>query len=216
MSMTDPIADMLTRIRNATMVRHDRTDVPASKIKLEVAKILKQEGFIRTFKLLEEGPQGVLRIYLKYAEDSASSRFTDYAGCRDPVGGSSVARASCRRSTAGLASPSSPPTGRPDRRGGPRPVRRRRSPVRGLVGRGPCHESARSPFPSPVATPPPARARRRARGRRRPAGPTSGAPSMRARRLGSVPRRRPGKAANAVPITISGHRSTTTSPAAAR
>ena len=69
MSMTDPIADLLTRIRNATMVRHDRTDVPASKMKLEIAKILKQEGFIRTFKLLEEGPQGTIRIYLKYAED---------------------------------------------------------------------------------------------------------------------------------------------------
>ncbi|PWB76284.1 MAG: 30S ribosomal protein S8 [Holophagae bacterium] len=69
MSMTDPISDMLTRIRNATTVRHDRTDVPASKMKLEIAKILKQEGFIRTFKLLEEGPQGLIRIYLKYAED---------------------------------------------------------------------------------------------------------------------------------------------------
>ena len=69
MSMTDPIADLLTRIRNATMVRHDRTDVPASKMKLEIAKILKQEGFIRTFKLLEEGPQGTIRIYLKYADD---------------------------------------------------------------------------------------------------------------------------------------------------
>jgi small subunit ribosomal protein S8 len=69
MSMTDPISDMLTRIRNATTVRHDRTDVPASKMKLEVAKILKQEGFIRTFKMLEEGPQGLIRIYLKYAED---------------------------------------------------------------------------------------------------------------------------------------------------
>lgn len=69
MSMTDPVADMLTRIRNATTVRHDRTDVPASKMKLEIAKILKQEGFIRTFKLLEEGPQGLIRIYLKYAED---------------------------------------------------------------------------------------------------------------------------------------------------
>ncbi len=72
MSMTDPIADMLTRIRNATMVRHDRTDVPASRIKLDIAKILKQEGFIRTFKVLEEGPQGTLRIYLKYAEDGES------------------------------------------------------------------------------------------------------------------------------------------------
>lgn len=69
MSMTDPISDMLTRIRNATTVRHDRTDVPASKMKLEIAKILKQEGFIRTFKQLEEGPQGMIRIYLKYAED---------------------------------------------------------------------------------------------------------------------------------------------------
>jgi len=69
MSMTDTISDMLTRIRNATNVRHDRTDVPASKMKLEVAKILKQEGFIRTFKVLEEGPQGIIRIYLKYADD---------------------------------------------------------------------------------------------------------------------------------------------------
>jgi small subunit ribosomal protein S8 len=69
MSMTDPISDMLTRIRNATMVRHDRTDVPASKMKVAVAKILKQEGFIRTFKLVEEGPQGLIRIYLKYADD---------------------------------------------------------------------------------------------------------------------------------------------------
>jgi small subunit ribosomal protein S8 len=69
MSMTDPIADMLTRLRNATAIRHDRTDVPASKMKLELAKILKQEGFIRTFKILEEGPQGLIRVYLKYAED---------------------------------------------------------------------------------------------------------------------------------------------------
>ncbi len=69
MSMTDPISDLLARIRNATLVRHDRTDVPASKMKLEIAKILKQEGFIRTFKLLEEGPQGTIRIYLKYADD---------------------------------------------------------------------------------------------------------------------------------------------------
>ena len=69
MSMTNPIADMLTRIRNATTVRHDRADIPASKIKLEIAKILKQEGFIRTFKLVDEGPQGLIRIYLKYADD---------------------------------------------------------------------------------------------------------------------------------------------------
>jgi small subunit ribosomal protein S8 len=69
MSMTDPVSDMLTRIRNATAVRHDRMDVPASKMKLEIAKILKQEGYIRTFKMIEEGPQGTIRIYLKYADD---------------------------------------------------------------------------------------------------------------------------------------------------
>ena len=69
MSMTDPVADLLTRIRNAAAVRHDRMDVPASKMKLEIAKILKQEGYIRTFKMIEEGPQGTIRIYLKYADD---------------------------------------------------------------------------------------------------------------------------------------------------
>lgn len=69
MSMTDTVSDMLTRIRNAATVRHDRTDVPASKMKLEIAKILKQEGFIRTFKVVDEGPQGLIRIYLKYADD---------------------------------------------------------------------------------------------------------------------------------------------------
>ncbi|MCD4749257.1 MAG: 30S ribosomal protein S8 [Thermoanaerobaculales bacterium] len=93
MSMTDPIADMLTRIRNATLVRHDRTDIPASKTKLELAKILKQEGFIRTFKLVEEGPQGIIRLYLKYADDGESvihglRRVSSpgcriYAGCED-------------------------------------------------------------------------------------------------------------------------------------
>jgi len=72
MSMTDPVSDFLTRIRNATSVRHDRTDMPASKMKLEIAKILKQEGYIRTFKMIEEGPQGTLRIYLKYADDGES------------------------------------------------------------------------------------------------------------------------------------------------
>lgn len=72
MSMTDPVSDLLTRIRNAASVRHDRADVPASKMKLEIAKILKQEGYIRTFKMIEEGPQGTIRIYLKYADDGES------------------------------------------------------------------------------------------------------------------------------------------------
>jgi len=69
MTMTDPIADFLTRVRNAVQVGRDRCDVPASKIKLELAKILQEEGFIRTFKVLEEGPQGTLRVYLRYSHD---------------------------------------------------------------------------------------------------------------------------------------------------
>ncbi|HUK13379.1 MAG TPA: 30S ribosomal protein S8 [Thermoanaerobaculaceae bacterium] len=67
--MTDPIADFLTRIRNAAQVGRDRCDVPASRLKLELAKILQEEGFIRTFKVLEEGPQGTLRLYLRYSAD---------------------------------------------------------------------------------------------------------------------------------------------------
>ena len=86
MTMTDPIADMLTRIRNATLMRHDRADIPASKVKVDIAKLLKQEGFIRTFKLIEEGPQGLIRVYLKYADDGEpvihGLRRVSTPGCR--------------------------------------------------------------------------------------------------------------------------------------
>ncbi len=64
--MTDPIADMLTRIRNANTVRHTSLELPASKIKKEVADILKREGFIRDFEFIEDNKQGILRIFLKY------------------------------------------------------------------------------------------------------------------------------------------------------
>jgi small subunit ribosomal protein S8 len=64
--ITDPIADMLTRIRNANSASHEHADVPASKLKIEIAKILKEEGFISSWTLIERGPQGVLRITLKY------------------------------------------------------------------------------------------------------------------------------------------------------
>jgi small subunit ribosomal protein S8 len=67
MSMTDPIADMLTRIRNGIQARHDRVELPASKLKVEIARILKSEGFISNFKVANEG-SNILRIYLKYAE----------------------------------------------------------------------------------------------------------------------------------------------------
>jgi small subunit ribosomal protein S8 len=66
MNMTDPIADMVTRIRNGVRARLPKIDVPASKLKVEIARILKDEGYIANFKLNEEGPQGMLRIYLRY------------------------------------------------------------------------------------------------------------------------------------------------------
>jgi small subunit ribosomal protein S8 len=69
--LTDPIADMLTRIRNAAMIKAEKVDVPASRLKLEIAKILKEEGFIRAYKILKDKKQGILRITLKYAADNA-------------------------------------------------------------------------------------------------------------------------------------------------
>ncbi|HEY0513929.1 MAG TPA: 30S ribosomal protein S8 [Thermoanaerobaculia bacterium] len=69
MSMTDPIADLLTRIRNAQIAKHDRLDVPASKLKLEVVKLLKEEGFIKNFREIEGTPVGTLRIFLRYTQD---------------------------------------------------------------------------------------------------------------------------------------------------
>ncbi|HLS08818.1 30S ribosomal protein S8 [Lentibacillus sp.] len=66
MVMTDPIADMLTRIRNANMVRHEKLELPASKLKREIADILKREGFVRDYEFIEDNKQGILRIFLKY------------------------------------------------------------------------------------------------------------------------------------------------------
>ncbi|HVT04197.1 MAG TPA: 30S ribosomal protein S8 [Thermoanaerobaculia bacterium] len=72
MSMTDPIADMLTRIRNGIQARHERVEVPSSKLKLEIAKILKFEGFISNFKLVDGEHQQTLRMYLKYSSSGES------------------------------------------------------------------------------------------------------------------------------------------------
>jgi len=66
MSMTDPIADMLTRIRNANQALLERVDIPASRFKVELAKVLKAEGFIRAYRLIDDKKQGVLRVYLKF------------------------------------------------------------------------------------------------------------------------------------------------------
>lgn len=69
MSVTDPIADMLTRIRNAVMVRHDSVLIPSSKIKMAIARILKEEGFISEFDVIKSEPQQTIRIHLKYDDD---------------------------------------------------------------------------------------------------------------------------------------------------
>ena len=66
MHITDPIADMLTRIRNANSARHDTVDVPASNMKKSIAQILLDEGYIKSFQLIDDGTQGVIRIALKY------------------------------------------------------------------------------------------------------------------------------------------------------
>ena len=66
MNMTDPVADMITRIRNSVRAKLPRVDIPSSKLKVAIARILKNEGYVANFKVNEDGKQGVLRIYLKY------------------------------------------------------------------------------------------------------------------------------------------------------
>jgi small subunit ribosomal protein S8 len=71
MTMVDPIADMLTRIRNGIMASYDKVEIPCSKMKINIAKILKTEGYIRNYKIIEDNKQGIVVIYLKYNEDKS-------------------------------------------------------------------------------------------------------------------------------------------------
>lgn len=71
-AITDPIADLLTRIRNGIQARHPRVDMPASKLKIEIARILKDEGYISNYKVSEEGKKKVLKIFLRYGSDGSS------------------------------------------------------------------------------------------------------------------------------------------------
>lgn len=73
MAMSDPIADMLTRVRNAGRAKFSSVDIPGSKIKLEIARVLKEEGMIRNFKFIKDAKQGILRVYLKYGADQTSA-----------------------------------------------------------------------------------------------------------------------------------------------
>jgi small subunit ribosomal protein S8 len=75
MAMSDPIADLLTRIRNAGKAKFNSVDIPGSKIKIELARVLKDEGFIRNYKFIKDKKQGILRIYLKYDERDTHAIF---------------------------------------------------------------------------------------------------------------------------------------------
>lgn len=93
---TDPIADMLTRVRNAITARHPKVDVPASKLKAEIARILKEEGYIANFKVAEEGVKRVIKIYLKYGSDNlpviTKIERVSRPGCRVYVGQKDIPR----------------------------------------------------------------------------------------------------------------------------
>ncbi|MCR4410310.1 MAG: 30S ribosomal protein S8 [Candidatus Saccharicenans sp.] len=86
MSLTDPIADMLTRIRNAVRAKKKEVNVPSSRLKVEIARILKEEGYIKNYKVIEDNKQGVLNIVLKYTDDNQSVisglRRVSKPGCR--------------------------------------------------------------------------------------------------------------------------------------
>jgi len=69
--LTDPIADMLTRIRNSMRIKSDKVDIPISKMKLDIAKIIKEEGFIRAYKILKDRKQGTLRVIPKYVDNQS-------------------------------------------------------------------------------------------------------------------------------------------------
>lgn len=96
MLMTDPVADFLTRIRNAIRARHQKVDVPASRLKLEIARILKEEGYIANYKSTEEDGHKVLRVYLKYVagNEAAISNLARISrpGCRVYVGRNDIPR----------------------------------------------------------------------------------------------------------------------------
>jgi len=96
MSFTDPVADFLTRIRNGIKARHQKVDDPASKLKLEIARVLKEEGYIANFKATEEDGKKLVRVYLKYSQDNQAAindiRRISRPGCRVYVNRNEIPR----------------------------------------------------------------------------------------------------------------------------
>lgn len=122
MNLTDPVADFLTRIRNAMRARHQKLDVPASKLKSEIARILKEEGYIANYKAAEEEGHAVLRVYLKYGANNEAAirdlRRVSRPGCRVYIGRDEIKRVQGGLGISILTTPKGVMTGRQARREG--------------------------------------------------------------------------------------------------
>jgi len=104
MSMTDPVADLLTRVRNAAKEKHEKLEVPASRLKANVVRVLKEEGYIKNFRLMREEGRPIIKVYLKYTESGESviqginrvsrpglRRYSGYEDMPRPLGGAGIA-----------------------------------------------------------------------------------------------------------------------------
>ena len=146
--MTDPIADMLTRIRNGLQARHSKVEMPSSKLKIEIARILKEEGYVQNFKKIDDDKQGVLKVFLRWGPGGENviegiSRVSS-PGCRIYCGKDRDPQGASRAGYQHLVHVQGCHDGkksRPDGCG-------RRDSLQYLVeGKNPCHESARNPSP---------------------------------------------------------------------
>ena len=122
MNLTDPVSDLLTRIRNSMRAHHQKLDVPASRLKAEIARILKEEGYIANFKATEEADQKVLRIYLKYGPNNEAVirdlRRISRPGCRVYLGRDAIRRVQGGFGISIMTTPKGVMTGRQARREG--------------------------------------------------------------------------------------------------
>jgi small subunit ribosomal protein S8 len=122
MNLTDPVADFLTRIRNSIRARHQKLDVPASKLKAEFARILKDEGYIANYKATEENGQKVIRVYLKYGTNNEAAirdlQRVSRPGCRVYVGRDEIRRVQGGLGISIMTTPKGVMTGRQARREG--------------------------------------------------------------------------------------------------
>jgi small subunit ribosomal protein S8 len=122
MNLTDPVADFLTRIRNSIRARHQKLDVPASKLKAEIARILKDEGYIANYKATEENGQRILRVYLKYGANNEAAirdlQSVSRPGCRVYVGRDEIRRVQGGLGISIMTTPKGVMTGRQARREG--------------------------------------------------------------------------------------------------